>query len=110
MSCDNTGGYAVLLGGQSGVGDLYPRLFDLHVGDSPQRDLGCAPVEKIREEGALQSLLKRTKILSSDALDKIPLLLEGLLQTSTDCLWVSARHPGNYFHIVSPPFDLLIDT
>ena len=58
VSCDNTGGRTVLQGGQSGVGNFYPRLLDWKAGDSLSWDLGRGPPETGLEEGFMQSLFE----------------------------------------------------
>ena len=44
-----------------------------------------------------------------DALNKIPLLLEVLLNTIIGYLWVLACHPGQHFHQAGPYLDLIIE-
>ena len=60
----------------------------------------------------LKSLPSWTKILPNSwggAMDKIPLLLEGLFQTSIGCLRVLARHLGHHLQWVSLYLDVLHD-
>ena len=95
---------------QSWVGEGDPSLFDWQTGDQPHGDLRCVPLKERQEEGVPQLILYRLKSHSDaqgNALHKVPLLLEGLLQARICGLQKSTRHPSQGGHQVPPSLKLL---
>ena len=85
----------------SRVWESNPRLLDWKTSDCSPGDLGYGPLKEVREECVVQRVLYGLECcpyLWGDALHKIPLLLEVLLQSYVGGLHVLARHPGNYNH------------
>ena len=96
VSCDNTGGVQFSQSNIVGSGVTSPACLTVRGVIPTCWDFECDPLEKGREELVLQVLLPRAESLTNvwgDALDKIPLLLEGLMHTRICCLWMSERHP-----------------
>ena len=84
MSCDDTGQHPVGSGGLSRVWERDPSLIDCQTGEFYPRDLGYEPLKECREECVAQRILYELQYCPyvwGDALHKIPLLLEGLLQS-----------------------------
>ena len=111
VSCDKTGHRPVGSDGLNRVWEINTSLLDGQTGDRPPRDLGCVPLKEGREERLLQHILHRLEhnlYVRGDAPQKIPLLLEGLLQSHIGGQWVLVRYPSHDFHQIFPPLYLIL--
>ena len=109
MSCYDAGSRPVFSRGLSMSREVNTSLFNRHTSDCPPGDLRHAPLKEGQEKCVQQHILHCLKLhanLQGDALHKVPLLLEGLLQAHICCLRVSTRHPSQGGHQVPPPLNL----
>ena len=95
MYCDDTGSLPVGSDSLSRLWESNPILLDWHTSDHYLGDLGCGLLKEVWEECILQRVLygmERRPYVWGDVLQKIPLLLEGLLQSRIGGLRVLACH------------------
>ena len=98
-------------GGMSRFGESDPSLIVWQTVNRSPEDLGRAPLEKGRWERVAQIVFHGMELRTyawGGVLNKIPLLLERLLQAYVGYLLVTAYHPGHNYHQSLPDLQLLL--
>ena len=101
MTCYDTVLFPVRPDGLSRVREDDPRVLDRHIIDRSPGDLGYGPLKELQERCVLQlipHLLKSHPYARGNALHKVPLLVEVLLQARACGMWVPTRHPSQGDH------------
>ena len=117
VSYYDTGCCTVGSGSLSRIWESNTRILDWQNGDRSPGDLVCGLLEEVWEERVAQHVLhclerivqrvlhglERRPYVRGDALNEIPLLLEGIMQACVGVLSVLSLHTGHNGHKSSPP-------